>query len=136
MDDPGVAVILDRRAVRDARTVTSAWMREVVLDMGESPDGPALGALRACASVWDVLGEQGAPVREHHGHLTAGHVGVLQAVARAVVTRWSDYAVDAREQIVLTPHPEVSGYAAERAGYLQGVADAAERVLEVLPAGR
>jgi len=134
VDDPGVAVILDRRAVRDARAVTTAWMREVVLDLTDSPDGPAVGALRACAAVWDVLGEQGAPVREHHGHLTSGHVSVLEAIARAVSVRWSEYAEDAREQILLTPHPEVSGYAAERAGFLQGVSDAAARVLDSLPA--
>ena len=127
--------MLDRLAVRDARSVTTAWMREVVLDMRETPDGPASGALQACAAVWDILGEQGAPVREHHGHLTAGHVTVLGAIARAVVIRWGEYADAAREQVLLSTHPEVAGYAAERAGYLQGVADAADRVLQALPVG-
>jgi hypothetical protein len=134
MDDPGVVVRLDRGGTRDARVVTGAWLRELALVVAEDPSAGALEALRRAAGVGEIVGEPGAPLRDHHGALTEGHAADLELVAGEVQRRWSAYADDAREERDASSHPEVAGYCGERAGHNQRIADAAERLLAALSA--
>jgi hypothetical protein len=123
---------LGRRHIRDARTVTAALVHDLIADATADPEGPTARAVRTCAPIWQSLGEQGAPIRPHHGRLSEDDAAVLAAIAGGVCSRWNDFAEDARQAISGDEHPEVAAYAAERAAFLQSVADSASRLRDVL----